>query len=57
MAFLEEERIPYVDPLPALRRRVGDHLYARSDRDMHPARNGYRVIGDAVAAFLQSQQH
>lgn len=46
--FLSESHIPYVDPLPALKHSVGDDLYARSGTDMHPSKNGYRVIGEAV---------
>jgi hypothetical protein len=53
--FLDDARIPYVDTLPALRRQLGDHLYAASDRDMHPSRNGYRVIGETVAVFLRDK--
>lgn len=51
LEFLDQARIPYVDTLPALRRAVTNQLYTRSDRDMHPGRNGYRVIGEAVAEF------
>jgi hypothetical protein len=50
--FLVRSGISHVDTLPALRRRVTAGLYTRSDEDMHPARNGYRVIGEAVAEFL-----
>jgi hypothetical protein len=46
--FLTESKIPYVDPLPALRSSLGNELYARSATDMHPGKNGYRVIGEAV---------
>jgi hypothetical protein len=51
--FLDRADIPYVDTLPALRRNLGGHLYALSDHDMHPSKNGYRVIGEAVAALLR----
>jgi len=54
--FLDRARIPYVDGLPALRRGVSNHLYTPSDRDMHPAKNGYGVIGEAVAEFLKKQK-
>lgn len=47
--FLTQSNIPYVDPLPALKRSMGDELYARSATDMHPSKNGYRVIGEAVS--------
>lgn len=52
--FLTQAGIPYVDTLPALRREVAGRLYTRSDRDMHPGRNGYKVIGEAVAKFFRS---
>lgn len=51
--FLEEESISYLDTLPALKRSVGNQLYAQTTRDMHPGRNGYRVIGEAVASYLK----
>jgi hypothetical protein len=56
-AFLDERGIPSVETLSALRRHLGRQLYARSDRDMHPSGNGYRVIGEAVAAFFRGASH
>ncbi|MCS6316240.1 MAG: hypothetical protein H8K05_00345 [Nitrospira sp.] len=50
--FLVGADIAYVDTLPALRRSVGQQLYAQTTRDMHPGKNGYRVIGEAVAEYL-----
>jgi hypothetical protein len=50
--FLSSERIAYVDALPALRRAVKNQLYAQTTRDMHPGKNGYRVIGETVAEYL-----
>ena len=50
--FLDHTGIAYVDSLPALRRRVGDRLYTRSDKDMHPNKNGYRIIGEVVGEFF-----
>jgi hypothetical protein len=52
VTFLDQTGISYVDALPALRRNVGKQLYTKSDSDMHPAKNGYRVIGEAVAGFV-----
>lgn len=46
--FLDDSSIAYVDPLPALRNATGQELYARTAADMHPSKNGYRVIGQAV---------
>jgi SGNH hydrolase-like domain, acetyltransferase AlgX len=55
LEFLDQAKIPYVDTLPALRSKSADQIYTKSDRDMHPATNGYRVIGETVAAFLGHQ--
>jgi hypothetical protein len=52
ISFLETTHINYVDALPALRRHAGEQLYARTTQDMHPGKNGYRVIGETVAEFL-----
>jgi hypothetical protein len=54
--FLGESNIQYIDPLPALRNAVGQQLYARTAADMHPSKNGYKVIGKAVFEALRSQQ-
>jgi hypothetical protein len=52
VGFLDQAGIPYVDTLPVLRRRVADRLYTRSDADMHPSKNGYRIIGEVVGEFI-----
>jgi hypothetical protein len=51
--FLTEANIPYVDPLPALQKSAGEELFARSAGDMHPNKNGYKVIAEAVAERLR----
>jgi hypothetical protein len=51
--FLTDSSILYVDTLPRLKRSVEQGLYARSAADMHPNRNGYKVIADAVFEALQ----
>ena len=48
-----ESNIAYVDTLPALKRSVEHQLYARLASDMHPGRNGYKVIGEAVFEAVQ----
>lgn len=53
--FLAGEGIAHVDTLPALKQAVGNQLYAQTTRDMHPGKNGYRVIGEAVAEYLKRQ--
>lgn len=52
LEFLSREHIAYVDTLPALRRAITNQLYAQTTRDMHPGKNGYRVIGDTVVEYL-----
>ena len=53
LEFLDGAGIPHVDTLPALREAVGGRLYAPTTRDMHPGKNGYRVIGETVAEYLK----
>ena len=55
IAYLKDHQITYLDVLPALERSVEQQLYAQTTRDMHPNRNGYRVIGEAVAEYLFQQ--
>ena len=47
--FLADSNISYVDPLPALQQAAGPGLFAQSAGDMHPNKNGYKVIAQAVA--------
>jgi hypothetical protein len=54
--FFDESDIRYVDTLPALKGSVEHELYARTAADMHPNKNGYRVIGEAVAGALESRK-
>ncbi len=54
--FMADSNIASVDPLPALQQSVGQGLYAISAGDMHPGKNGYRVIGEAVAEYLKQEQ-
>lgn len=51
--YLHKHAIPYFDTLSALKHKAGDELYVRSHRDMHPGRNGYRVIAESVIADLK----
>lgn len=52
--FLKSESIAHIDPLPDLQRSVGNKLYARTAADMHPGKNGYKVIGNAVSRALSA---
>jgi len=52
LEFLGDAGIAHIDTLPALKDSVSDALYAKTTRDMHPGKNGYKVIGEAVAGYL-----
>jgi hypothetical protein len=54
--FFADSDISYVDALPALQRSVQGELYARTAADMHPNRNGYRVIAEAVFEGLKQSE-
>lgn len=51
-SFFDQSSIKYIDPLPAMRKGIGQQIYARSSGDMHPGKEGYRLIGEAVSAYL-----
>jgi hypothetical protein len=51
--FLRDSSIPYVNPLPTLKKAAHQELYARTAADMHPGKNGYRVIAEAVSEALK----
>jgi len=55
ITYLDDHKIAYLDALPALERSTEKQLYAQTTRDMHPGRNGYRVIGEAVAEYLSKK--
>ncbi len=54
--FLQEAGIFYVDTLPTLKTAVGQELYARTVADMHPNKNGYRMIAEAVYEAMKRNQ-
>lgn len=55
-AFLAGSNILFADVLPALRRSAGQELYARTATDMHPNKNGYRVIAEAILEVLKKDE-
>lgn len=50
---LTDSNISYVDALPALKASRQNELYARTAADMHPNKNGYRVIAEAIFEHLK----
>ena len=52
--FLSDSNIRYVDPLPALKGSVDHELYTRTAADMHPNKNGYRVIAQAISQSFET---
>ncbi len=54
--FLRDANVRYVDALPYLKRAVSEQLYARTAADMHPNRNGYRVIAQGIFEGMSSKQ-
>ena len=53
---LQGEGIEYVDALPALQAAVDQHLYAETTADMHPGRNGYRIIAAVAEEYLRTHK-
>ena len=50
---LEQANIAFVDALPALEKSSEtERLYTFGASDMHPEKNGYRVIAEAIASSL-----
>jgi lysophospholipase L1-like esterase len=54
--FMTDNNIAYVDSLPALKKSVGQELHARTAADMHPSKNGYRVIAEAISEHLKQAE-
>ena len=46
--FFNESDIHYVDTLTALTQAAEHELYARTAQDIHPNKNGYKVIAEAI---------
>jgi hypothetical protein len=55
--FLDSQNIPYVDPLPVMKAAREQNLYALSAGDMHPGKNGYKAIGEAVAERVKELEN
>jgi hypothetical protein len=55
-SFFRQSGIQYVDTLPGLQQSVGNELYARLATDMHPGKNGYRVIAEQISRALREKE-
>lgn len=55
-AFFSEARIAYADALPALQRAAERKIFTRLAGDIHPNRDGYHVIAEAVFEAVKEHQ-
>jgi len=55
-AFLTEAKIAYADALPALRRAAERKIFTRLAGDMHPNKDGYHVIAEAVFEAVRKSE-
>jgi lysophospholipase L1-like esterase len=54
--FFKQHNIHYVDLLPAMEQASEkEKIYTYSAVDMHPNKNGYRVIAETLAGALVNQ--
>jgi hypothetical protein len=53
---LDAQRIRYIDLLPAMQAAsAADRIYTHSAVDMHPDKNGYRAIAEAISRGLNDE--
>ena len=50
-----EAKIAYADALPALQRAAEHKIFTRLAGDMHPNRDGYRVIAEAASEAIKKR--
>jgi lysophospholipase L1-like esterase len=49
---LQQDNISFVDLLPAMEKASeNEKIYTSDSSDMHPNKNGYRVIAEAIAQY------
>jgi hypothetical protein len=54
--FFADAHIHFVDTLPALKKSVGYEIYTHIASDMHPNKNGYKVIAEAIALEFEKME-
>jgi len=56
-AMFNQENISYIDLLPAMEMASGKgKIYTADAADMHPNKNGYRVIAEAISQYLKTSK-
>jgi hypothetical protein len=55
-AFLSEAKIASADTLPALQRAAEHEIFTRLARDIHPNRDGYHLMAQAVFEAVEKQK-
>lgn len=55
-AFFSDAQIAYADTLPALQRAAEHKIFTRLAGDIHPNRDGYHVIAEAVFEVVRNNQ-
>jgi hypothetical protein len=53
--FMSDSNIAYIDPLPALQQSAEQGVFTKSAGDMHPNKNGYRIIAEATSEGLKQR--
>jgi hypothetical protein len=54
--FFTESKVPYADALPALQRAAEHRIFTRLGGDMHPNKDGYRVIAEATFEAVKKME-
>ena len=57
LSYLRNSNIEYIDLLPIMQRSIKrDKIYLNSAVDMHPNKNGYRVMAEEIARYITKNE-